>query len=109
MTACSQEKKKEHKEEQKSEFDFACRISGSVAPEWVCTSDDKNPETISAVGMATPSTGDSFQRKMAIANARTALVDKMYVKIAILKESKVVDMWVEPKSKDLYLLVAVPK
>jgi hypothetical protein len=111
MTACSEEKKEEQP-------DLSCRISGSVAPMWVCMGDDLNPDTISAVGIGSISGGEAFQRKVALANGRSDLINRIKVefnsrnieipKSITLNESRVVNEWTEPKSKNLYVLVSVP-
>jgi hypothetical protein len=111
VTACSKEKKEEQP-------DLSCKISGSLAPMWVCTGDDFNPNTISAVGVAPLIGGKDFQRKVALANGRTSLLKKISAKDQRITKkelnsinlinSKIVNQWIEPKKSDLYLLVATP-
>ena len=112
ISACSQEKKEE-------QFDMSCRISGVVAPEWVCTQDDLVDGTFSAVGASDSKLGMSFQRKEALSNGRVALaqiikteansLSKAELNKIDLINSKAVDIWIQPKTKVLYFLVSMPK
>lgn len=102
MIACSKEKKEQ-------DIDMSCKISGSLAPMWVCIGDDFNPNTISAVGKGSISGGEAFQRKVAFADGRSALakqIKDVRPKIS-LKKSRIINQWIEPKSKDLYFLVSM--
>ena len=112
VSACSQEKKEE-------QLDMSCRISGVVAPEWVCTQNDLVDDTFSAVGASDSKQGMSFQRKEALSNGRVALAQLIKTEANSLSKaelnkinlinSKAVDMWIQPKTKVLYLLVSMPK
>jgi len=104
MTACSQEEKAQ-------KLDTSCKISGSLAPMWVCTEDDLDEDTISAVGIGSLSGGEAFQRKVALANARSALIKHINLEkkqTLNLLNSKLINQWIEPKSKDLYILLSMP-